>query len=185
MALTRKLLKGMGLSEEQVDTIIEAHMDTVDGLKAEATQYKSVAEKLLDVQKELDTIKAAGDGGWEEKAKDWEKKYTDLVADNARKETQTAKERAYRELLKDASLSDKGVEKALKYARWESVELDEAGKIKNPTDHIKSVKEEWSDFVTTTTTAGADTANPPATTTGQQDLGKLSMEDYIAARKKM
>ena len=34
MALTRKLLKGMGLTDEQVDTIIEAHTDTVDGLKA-------------------------------------------------------------------------------------------------------------------------------------------------------
>ena len=33
MALTRKLLKGMGLTDEQVDTIIEAHTDTVDGLK--------------------------------------------------------------------------------------------------------------------------------------------------------
>lgn len=32
MALTRKLLKGMGLTDEQVDTIIEAHTDTVDGL---------------------------------------------------------------------------------------------------------------------------------------------------------
>ena len=32
MALTRKLLKGMGLTDEQVDTIIEAHADTVDGL---------------------------------------------------------------------------------------------------------------------------------------------------------
>ena len=33
MALTRKLLKGMGLTEEQVDTIIEAHTETTDGLK--------------------------------------------------------------------------------------------------------------------------------------------------------
>ena len=27
MALTRKLMKGMGLTDEQVDTIIEAHTD--------------------------------------------------------------------------------------------------------------------------------------------------------------
>lgn len=37
MALTRKLLKGMGLTEEQMDTIIEAHTDTVDGLKSIST----------------------------------------------------------------------------------------------------------------------------------------------------
>ena len=44
MALTRKLLKGMGLTDEQVDTIIEAHTDTVDGLKAEVAKYKTDAE---------------------------------------------------------------------------------------------------------------------------------------------
>ena len=43
MALTRKLLKGMGLTDEQVDTIIEAHTDTVDGLKADVSKYKADA----------------------------------------------------------------------------------------------------------------------------------------------
>ena len=52
MALTRKLLKGMGLTDEQVDTIIEAHTDTVDGLKAEIGRYKADAEKLPGTQKE-------------------------------------------------------------------------------------------------------------------------------------
>ena len=51
MALTRKLLKGMGLTDEQVDTIIEAHTDTVDGLKADVSRYKADAEKLPDIQK--------------------------------------------------------------------------------------------------------------------------------------
>ena len=39
MALTRKLLKGMGLTDEQVDTIIEAHSDTVDGFSALASRF--------------------------------------------------------------------------------------------------------------------------------------------------
>ena len=33
MALTRKSLKAMGLADEQVDSIIEMHTETVDGLK--------------------------------------------------------------------------------------------------------------------------------------------------------
>lgn len=63
MSITRKFLKGMGLTEEQVDTIIEAHTETVDGLKSNVDKYKAEAEKLPDVQKELDELKAAGDGG--------------------------------------------------------------------------------------------------------------------------
>lgn len=185
MALTRKMLKAMGIDEDKIDQIIEAHAETVDGLKSDISKYKDDAEKLSAVQKELDDLKAAGDGGWEEKAKDWEKKYTDLVADNTKKETQAAKEKAYRELLKDASLSDKGIEKALKYAKWDSIELDEQNSVKNAADHIKGAQEEWSDFVTTTNTSGAPTATPPATQNVQKDLGALSMEEYIAARKKM
>ena len=45
MAITRKLLKGMGLTEEQQDTIIEAHTDTVNGLKADVERYKADAER--------------------------------------------------------------------------------------------------------------------------------------------
>ena len=39
MALTRRFLKGMGLTEEQVDTIIEAHTEVTDGLKEQINQY--------------------------------------------------------------------------------------------------------------------------------------------------
>ena len=38
MALTRKALKAMGLTDEQVDSIIEMHTDTVDGWKADVSK---------------------------------------------------------------------------------------------------------------------------------------------------
>ena len=57
----------MGLTDEQVDSIIEMHTDTVDGLKADISKYKGDAEKLPGVQKELDDLKAAGDGVYKEK----------------------------------------------------------------------------------------------------------------------
>ena len=46
MALIRKSLKAMGLTDEQVDSIIEMHTDTVYGLKADVSKDKSDAEKL-------------------------------------------------------------------------------------------------------------------------------------------
>ena len=61
MALTRKLLKGMGLTDEQIESVIDAHTETVDGLKEQITQYKADAEKLAEVQKQLDEAKAKKD----------------------------------------------------------------------------------------------------------------------------
>ena len=81
MALTRRLLKGMGLTDEQMDTIIEAHTDTVNGLKADVEKYKADADQLPKVQKELDTLKAAGDGGYQEKYEKVKKEFDDYKAE--------------------------------------------------------------------------------------------------------
>ena len=63
-------------------------------------------------------------------------------------------------------MSEKGIEKAIKYAEWDKIELDADGKLKGANDHIKAVREEWAEYVTTTTTTGAKTSTPPVNTGG-------------------
>ena len=179
MALTRKLLKGMGLTDEQVDTIIEAHTDTVDGLKADVSKYKTDAEKLSDVQKELDELKAKGDDGWKEKYDNLKGEFDKYKTDVQEKETHNKKVEAYKAILKDANLSEKGIEKAVKYAEWDKIELGEDGKLKGANDHIKAAREEWAEYVTTTTTTGAKTSTPPANNGGK--TGKTK-EEIMAIR---
>ena len=93
MLPTRKNLKAIGLTEDQIDSVIEMHTETVDGLKEKlriAEEGKSNAEnlqnQLVDLQKKLqqaekykeqyDTEKAAHDklkseiAGKEQKAKE-------------------------------------------------------------------------------------------------------------------
>ena len=166
MSLTRKMLKAMGIEEEKIDQIIEAHTDTVDGLKSDLSKYKTDAEKLSDVQKELDELKAKGDDGWKEKHDALKAEFDQYKNDVQAKETKAAKEAAYRAILKDANLSEKGIEKAIKYAEWDKIELGEDGKLKGANDHIKAVREEWAEYVTTTTTTGAKTSTPPANNGG-------------------
>lgn len=146
MALTRKLLKGMGLTDEQVDTIIEAHTDTVDGLKADITKYKGDAEKLPGVQKELDDLKAAGDGGYKEKYEKEHQEFEDFKTAQAQKEARDAKESAYRTLLKDAGVDEKRIDSIMKVSDIDSVELED-GKIKGAEKLTESVKTEWADFI--------------------------------------
>ena len=162
MSLTRKMLKAMGIEEEKIDQIIEAHSETVDSLKADRDSYKEDAEKLKDVQKELDDLKAKGDDGWKEKHDRLKEEFDQYKNDVQAKETKAAKEAAYRAILKDANLSEKGIEKAIKYAEWDKIELDADGKLKDANDHIKAAREEWAEYVTTTTTTGAKTSTPPA-----------------------
>lgn len=179
MSLTRKMLKAMGIEEEKIDQIIEAHSETVDSLKADRDSYKEDAEKLKDVQKELDDLKAKGDDGWKEKHDRLKAEFDQYKNDVQAKETKAAKEAAYRAILKDANLSEKGIEKAIKYADWDKIELGEDGKLKGANDHIKAVREEWAEYVTTTTTTGARTSTPPANNGGK--TGKTK-EEIMAIR---
>ena len=174
MALTRKLLKGMGLTEEQMDTIIEAHTDTVDGLKTDLARYKADAEKLPGVQAELENLKAKGDDGWKDKHDKIKKEFDDYKKEQMQKETKSAKESAYRELLKSAGISEKRIDSVLKVTDLSAVELLEDGKIKNADDLKKSIKEEWADFVVTTKQKGADTKDPPA-----NNGGAMSRDDIF------
>lgn len=161
MALTRKLLKGMGLTEEQVDTIIEAHTETTDGLKADRDKYKADAEKLPGVQKELDDLKAAGDGGYKEKYEKEHKAFEDFKTAQTAKETRQTKENAYRELLKTAGVSEKRIPAILKVTDLNGIEMD-GDKIKDADKHTQTVKTEWADFVESSNTTGANTTTPPA-----------------------
>lgn len=160
------MLKAMGIEEEKIDQIIEAHTDTVDGLKADVSKYKTDAEKLSGVQKELDELKAKGDDGWKEKHDKLKGDFDTYKKDVEAKETHSKKVEAYRTILKDAGLSEKGIEKAIKYAEWDKIELEADGKLKGASDHIKAAKEEWAEYVTTTTTTGAKTSTPPANSGG-------------------
>ena len=188
MSLTRKMLKAMGIEEEKIDQIIEAHSETVDSLKADRDSYKEDAEKLKDVQKELDELKAKGDDGWKEKHDALKVEFDQYKNDVQEKETKAAKETAYRAILKDANLSEKGIEKAVKYADWDKIELDEDGKLKGANDHIKAVREEWAEYVTTTTTTGAKTSTPPAnngTGTGKTKEEIMAIKDGSVRRAEM
>ncbi len=184
MALTRKMLKGMGLTEEQVDSIIDAHTETVEGLKDQVEQYKADAEKLPGVTKERDDLRAAqGSDEWKTK---YDKEHSDFEAykaDVTKKETRAKKEGVFRKfLLENVGISDKRIEAVMRVTDLDAVELD-GDKVKDAEKRASELKTEWADFVVTTTTTGTNPPNPPAGGgAGDVDLGTLSMEDYIKKR---
>lgn len=196
MALTkaqvREILSAAGVTSENmseaVDKIIDGHVTSVNALREDIAKYKADAEKLPTVQKELDDMKANTNDSWKEKHDKLKGEFDQYKNDVQAKETQNAKEKAYRAILKDANLSEKGIEKAIKYAEWDKIELEADGKLKGASDHIKAAKEEWAEYVTTTTTTGAKTSNPPAnngTGTGKTRDEIMAIKDGAVRRAEM
>lgn len=180
MAFTRKMLKAMGIEDEKIDQIIDAHSETVDALKADRDAYKEDAEKLAAVQKELDALKAKGDDGYKAKYEAEKAAHDALKADIAAKETKQAKTDAYRELLKGANIDEKRIATILRAEAptIDKIELDADGKIKNAEQYTASIKSDWADFIVTQSAKGTNTATPPAnggaaTTKTKEDILKI------------
>lgn len=173
MALTRKMLKAMGIEDEKIDQIIEAHGETVDALKEQRDQYKADAEKLSEVQKQLDTareqLESAGKDPWKDKYDALKGEYDKYKADQDAKETRSAKVKAYTELLKAAGIPEKRIPGIIKVSEEiiDSLELDDKGAAKDADKLTEDAKTEWADFIPTTVEKGAPTPTPPSNTGGQ------------------
>ncbi len=169
MGLTRKMLKAMGIEEEKIDQIIEAHAEAVDALKEEVNKNAEAAKKYASVQKELDKakedIEAMKNDNFKSRYDSVKKEFDDYKKEIEGKELQATKEKLYREILKDGNLSEKGIEKAVKYADWNAIEV-ENDKIKDAQKHIKAAQEEWSEHVVKTQQKGVNPATPPSNVGG-------------------
>ena len=180
MALTRRFLKGMGLTEEQVDTIIEAHTEVTDGLKEQIKQYKADADKLGDVQKELDDLKSAGDGGYKSKYESEKAAHDELKANIAREKAYASKESAYRELLKAAGVKDKFIDTIIRAEKStiEGLKIED-GKIEGSDTLTEAAKKNWGDFIVAQQVVNTRVENPPANNGGK--TGKTK-EEIMAIR---
>lgn len=161
MSLTRKMLKGMGLTEEQVDSIIEEHTAVTDALKEKATQYEADAKRLASVEKELNDLKAGGDD-WEEKYNAEHKAFEDYKKDIEGKAELDKVKTAYKALLKAQNVSEKRIDTIIKLTDFADLRLTKEGKIANEDKVIEKIKEDWSDLISTESEHGTNVETPPS-----------------------
>lgn len=167
MALTRKMLKAMGIEDEKIDQIIEEHAESVNALKAQRDEFKEAADKADGYKKELDALKAKGEGAdeYEEKYKAKCKELDDYKAEVAGEKAAAEKRGLYRQLLESAGVDPKRIETVLKVSDLENVTVKD-GAIEDADKLTEGIKADWADFIATTTVKGADVAHAPKSTGG-------------------
>lgn len=166
--MTRKGLKAMGLTDEQIDSIIEMHTETVDGLKDKLKTAEEKANKLDDVQKELDGLKANSGDDYKAKYEAEKKAFADYKADQTAKETKAAKEKAVKSYFEGKNITGANLDIAMRGCRDEigAIELD-GDKIKDTAALDALVNGTFAGLVVTKSVHGAQTANPPANNGGK------------------
>lgn len=117
---------GEACTEEIENRLVALHLGVVDPLKDDLTKYKADAEKLPDIQKQLDDLKAAGDGGYQEKYEKEHKDFEDFKANVTAKESKAAKEKAVRAYFESKNITGANLDLAMRGCGEEmaAVELD-------------------------------------------------------------
>jgi hypothetical protein len=182
MALTRKFLKAMGIEDEKIDQIIEEHVTVTDALKKERDDARADAQALPGVKKELEDLKAAGDGGYKEK---YDAAQKEIAAYKA-KETRAGKEAAYREILKSAGIRDKYMDTVIRAdgAAIDALTLAD-GKAEKAEEIAAKIKTTWADFIGTAEERHGGVSNPPANNGGTAVTKEtiMSIKDPVARRE--
>lgn len=188
MALTnanvKEILSKAGVDSENmreaVNAIIDGHTTSIEALREERDAYKEKAQKADELQRQLEKaqkdLKDATSDEAEEKyktkyemLKDEFKEFKKSIEEKATKENKT---KAYKDMLKEAGISDKRIDAVLRVSDVDSIEFDEEGNIKGKDELIKGIKEEWNDFIQTADVQGASTDNPPAKAEGKKEITK-------------
>lgn len=170
---------GDACTEEIENRLVALHLGVVDPLKDDLTKYKSDAEKLPGVQKQLDDLKAAGDGGYKAKYEKEKKDFQDFKDGVAAKESAAAKEKAARAYFQSKGIPAESMGLVIRGAKAEidGLELD-GEKIKDSKALDDLLSGDYKGLIGKETKTGTNTQTPPATTGG----GKMTKEQIMAIK---
>lgn len=176
--------------------ILKKHVD--EGGNISATKFSDVVnainsavgkefvekKRYNDKLTEIDALKGEKQNAEDKatSAEKWKTKYDALKddfdaykKDITAKETKATRDSAYKELLKQAGISEKRLDAVLRVSDVENLEMGDDGKFKDSDKILENIKNEWADFITTKETHGADTATPPSNNGG----GKMTKADIM------
>ncbi len=158
---------GEACTEEIENRLVALHLGVVDPLKDDLTKYKADAEKLPGVQKELDDLKAAGDGGYKDKYEKEHSAFEAFKADITAKESKAAKEKAVRAYFESKNITGSNLDLAMRGCGEEMAALVMDGdKIKDTASLDALIDGAYKSLVYTEHTQGANPATPPTNSGG-------------------
>lgn len=181
MALTRKLLKSLNLEEAQIETIIDAHAETVDGLKEKLSTAEKEAAKVEGLTQQLNdaTEKLSKAGDASKVQKEFDEYKAGVEAE--KKAAKTAAD--VQELLKEAGINRESFRAAVaKSFDASKIAYGDDGSISNRAELVSSIKTDFADFVATTKEIGTPNLNTPQSNPAQitkKDFEKMSYKERL------
>ena len=188
MALTKASIKeilskagtpaeGMG---DAIDAILDGHVTSINALREDVTKYKEDAEKLADVQKELDTLKATHTDEWEAKYTAEHEAFEQFKTSVAAEKELSTKKALYTDLLKGQHVDEKRLEAILRVTDFSGMTVKD-GKLVDADKLAETIKSDWAGFIVSDQTSGAHVDTPLNTGTAmtKADFEKMPLSKQM------
>ena len=186
MSLSRSMLKGMGLTDEQVDAIIEEHASAKDNLKV---KIKSLEEQLKDSEEIRNKYNDLADdvkkNNWKDKFDNLSKEFKEYKQEIENSRIQESKKEAYKNLLIKNGISEKQLSAILEVTKYDNIEIDENGDLKDAKELENQIKDKWGGFIVKTHVEGLNTENPPTNLGGASKEEILNIKDPVERQEQI
>lgn len=188
-ARLKEILSEAGCDSEHigdaVEKILSGHVATVDALKEQIAGLEEQVKTYEGEHEELETLRKNGGD-----LSALQKEYDDFKAEVESEKAKAKKESAFRDLLKEAGISEKRFSSIIKCSGDDinGIEFDEEGKVKGSSDLVEKVKADWSDFIESSHTEGVKTPTPPSNNGSKTTMTReqiRSIADPVARQKAM
>lgn len=172
MPFTREFIRktakesGIEIPKELEDALVQEHISARD------TYAEVKVKETLEENKPDEPVKVKDT----QEYKDLKKEFDDYKAEQEKKETRNAKEKAYRYLLESVGISNKRIDSVLRVSDLDNIEIDEKGAIKDVDQLKEKIKTEWEDFIPNTMEKGANTPMPPANNPTTKDPFEIGFD---------
>ena len=179
--LSRSFLKSLGLNDDQITAVVEAHGETVTALNQKYAELENLynsakesADRLPDVQKELDDLKK---DDFKSKFEAEKSAHEALKESVSRKEARAAREKAARAFYETKNIQGANLNLAMRATDLDSLEVDEQGNLTDPSALEDLVNGDFKSLVTIphrTVTSGANlTGSTEKTPSPNETMNKL------------
>lgn len=177
MSLTRKQLREMALSDEAIDQIIRAHMDTVDALRQERDE---AAERAAALTTERDTLQSRVDAltPLEEQVRQVQSDFDRYKADAEAEAVSRRRQGRIRDALLRAGANEKALTLLSGAVNEAAVPPEEDAEALDAL--IAPVKEQYADFFAQPVYLALPSLQPPQSTRGaltRHDISRMSAEE--------
>ena len=190
MALTRKMLRAMGIEDEKIEQIIEEHAETVDALKKQRDEAKGQAGEADELRKQLEgaqkqlegaqkQLEGMQDDGYKVKYEELKGEFDGYKADVEAEKAQATARSLFKAQVEKLGITGSRADSIVRATDLGAFEVED-GAYKDPNAVEEAIKNDWGDFIPNVTTEGAHVAHPPAQ--GGGDAEPKSLADALRQR---